>query len=105
MSIANGQSDVIPEAPAAEAGVFRAFQSDRWHADIIPTFNVKRTTLYDALGKTEIPMADLVTFLAFYPFIQSKPHLIKIRKTPPLLQKLCYKWSGSALIKPEDWDW
>src|ERR1017187_4244825 len=58
-----------------------------------------------ALGKAEIPMADLVTFLAFYPFIQCKPHLIKIRKTPPLLQKLCYKWSGSALIQPEDWDW
>jgi len=29
-------------------------------AAVCRTFNVKRTTLYDALGKTEIPMADLV---------------------------------------------
>jgi hypothetical protein len=29
-------------------------------AAVCRTFNVKRTTLYDALGKTETPMADLV---------------------------------------------
>jgi DNA invertase Pin-like site-specific DNA recombinase len=57
-----GKTGGRPRAISEEKmhAINEALSSGASKAAVCRTFNVKRTTLYDALGKIEIPMADLV---------------------------------------------